>query len=149
MASLRPKRGNISPDVKRESARILLLHSDMRQLSHYRSIFEELGCTVSATTSFAEGARWLAPKSFELVLLEQGSKQFEGHSVLAVAMELDSDLRVIVVAEPYEPKCCFRALSSGALDYLQAPLTKEQIYELLDTFVPSVDLCDGTAGSRR
>ncbi|MBV8569359.1 MAG: hypothetical protein JO319_01995 [Acidobacteriaceae bacterium] len=58
-------------------------------------------------------------------------------------MEIDSDLRVIVVADPYEPKCCVKALRSGALDYLQAPLRKEQIYGLLDTFIARGDLWHG------
>jgi FixJ family two-component response regulator len=51
-------------------------------------------------------------------------------------MEIDTGLRVLVMARAYDRGCCFKALHSGALDYLEAPLRAADIIALLDTFLP-------------
>jgi len=51
-------------------------------------------------------------------------------------MEIEAEPRVLVTARFYDPGCCFKAMHSGALDYLETPLTVMQIIGLLDMFVP-------------
>jgi DNA-binding response OmpR family regulator len=68
--------------------------------------------------------------------LDQGSRRFEGREVLARAMEVDVELRVLVLARSYARDCYLEALRSGALDYLEGPLSVAEIFALLDTFVP-------------
>ena len=44
-----------------KQARILLVHEDLRELTYYHAILQELGCKVRACSSFAEGVRCLGP----------------------------------------------------------------------------------------
>lgn len=75
-------------------------------------------------------------RTLRLDFLDQGSSKFESLDVLACAMDTDPELRVLVTARCYDAGCCFKAISSGALDYLEAPLTAPQISGLVDMFVP-------------
>jgi len=68
--------------------------------------------------------------------LDQGSGRFEGQDVLAQAMEIDVELRVLVLARSYERGCYLQAMQSGALDYLEGPLGSAEIIGLLETFIP-------------
>lgn len=117
-------------------ARILLVIRESRELIRYRTILENLGCDVRVTSSFSSGVQYVREEPFDLIFLDQGSSNFEGLKVLACAMEIDTELRVLVMALSYDSKCRFKAMHSGALDYLEAPLTAMRIIGLLDMFLP-------------
>ena len=70
-----------------------------------------------ASSSFAEGVQCVRYKPFDLIVLDQGCDRFEGRDVLARAMEIDLDLRVLVLARAYARDCYLEAMQSGALDY--------------------------------
>src|SRR5208337_1210049 len=136
MASLTPSRELAEQLLSGDGARILLLSKDARDLFHYRAILQKLGCRVRASSSFAEGVQCLGREPFDLIILDQGSGRFEGRKVLAQAMEVDVELRVLVLARSYVRGCYLDAMQSGALDYLAGPLSAAEIFALLDTFIP-------------
>ena len=136
MASLFPTRRTAEPLLPGEWARILLVNKDPRDLTYYREILQKLGCQVRASSSFAEGVQCLACEPFDLIILDQGSGRFEGQEVLAQAMEVDVELRVLVLARSYNRGCQLEAMQSGALDYLEGPLSAADIVALLETFMP-------------
>jgi DNA-binding NtrC family response regulator len=80
---------------------------------------------------------------YDLIVLDQGDRGFEGHEVLARAMEVDPELRVLVLARSHDSDCYGEAMQSGALDCLEGPLNAAEMVALLETYLPS-----GT-GSRR
>jgi len=116
-------------------ARILLVNEDLQELAYYRAILQKLGCRVRASASFAEGVERLGCEPFDLILVDQGGG-FEGQKVLVAAMEVDVELRVLVLAKSYHRGCYLEAMRSGALDYLEGPLSAADIVALLDTFMP-------------
>ena len=122
-----------------DQARILLVNKDPQELFHYRAILQNLGCQVQASSSFAEGMECLGHGPFDLILLDQGSGRFEGKRLLAQAMEVDVELRVLVLARSYEQSCYLQAMQLGALDYLEGPLGAAEIIALLETFIPRRD----------
>ena len=63
-------------------------------------------------------------------------------------MEIEAELSVVVTARSYDPGCCFQAMHSGALDYLETPLTAMQIVGLLDMFVPRPGRVQRTPANR-
>jgi len=136
MASLTASRGSADELLSGDQTSILLVIKDPRDLVHYRAILQKLGCQVRASSSFAEGAQCLGHEPFDLILLDQGSGRFEGQDVLAQAMEVDVELRVLVLARSYERGCYLQAMQSGALDYLEGPLGAAEIIALLETFIP-------------
>lgn len=119
-----------------KQARILLVNEDLRELAYYHAILQKLGCKVRASSSFAEGVRRLGCEPFDLIVVDQGSGGFEGQKLLAEAMEVDLELRVLVLARSYNTGCYLEAMRSGALDYLEGPLSAADIVALLDTFMP-------------
>ena len=136
MASLIPiRRGAGKPSFGKQ-ARVLLVNKDPSELVYYHAILQKLGCKVRASSSFTEGAQCLGCEPFELIILDQGSGRFEGQELLAQAMELDVELRVLVLARSYDKGCHLEAMRSGALDYLEGPLSAADILALLDTFMP-------------
>jgi DNA-binding NtrC family response regulator len=91
---------------------------------------------VRVSSSFAEGVLCLGSEPFDLVFLEQGSSLFEGREVLAHAMEIDPEIRVVILARSYHQSCFLEAMQSGALDYFEKALDEADIAALLDTFIP-------------
>jgi DNA-binding NtrC family response regulator len=97
------------------------VNKDPQDLTYYRKILQKLGCEVRASSSFAEGVQCLEREPFDLIILDQGSNRFEGQEVLAQAMEVDVELRVLVLAPSYDKGCHLEAMQAGALDYLEGP----------------------------
>jgi DNA-binding response OmpR family regulator len=86
--------------------------------------------------SVAEGVQCLGREPFDFIILDQGCGKFEGREVLAQAMQVDVELRVLVLARSYARGCYLEAMQSGALDYHEGPLSAAEIVALLDMFVP-------------
>ena len=136
MASVTPSRGFANQLASGDRARILLVNKDPRDLAYYREILQELGSQVRASSSFTKGVQYLGREPFDLIILDQGSRRFEGREVLAQAVEVDAALRVLVLARSYARGCYLEAMQSGALDYHEGPLSAAEIFALLDTFIP-------------
>jgi len=139
MGSLSTGHGLADELVSGDQARVLLVNKDPQDLFHYRAILQNLGCQVRASSSFAEGMECLGHEPFDLILLDQGSGKFEGQELLAQAMEVDVELRVLILARSYDRNCFLQAMQSGALDYLEGPLGAAEIIALLETFIPRRD----------
>jgi DNA-binding NtrC family response regulator len=117
-------------------AKVLVVNEDRRELSYYHAILRKLGCKVRACSSFTEGAQCLGGEPFDLILVDQGRAGFDAQKVLSQAMEVDLELRVLVLAKTYNSGCYLEAMRSGALDYLEGKLSAADIVALLDTFTP-------------
>jgi DNA-binding NtrC family response regulator len=116
---------------------ILLVNEDSRCLARIRAILQKLGCQVRAISSFAVGVQCLGREPFDLILLDQGNGRFEGREVLAQAMEVGLELRVVILARAFDRKCYVEAMQSGALEYLVKPLSATEIVALVETFAPN------------
>jgi DNA-binding NtrC family response regulator len=146
-----PFYGNIEKTAGRTSGaqvRVLLVNEDPGSLGRHRAILQRLGCQVRASSSFAVGVHCFGGKPFDLILLDQGSRGFEGREVLAHAMEVDVELRVIVLARAYDRKCYWEAMQSGALAYVVEPVSRAEIVALVETFAPTRGLAYGKSGDR-
>ena len=136
MASVTPSQRLANQPLIGNRARVLLVNKDLQDLGYYRQILQKLGCQVRTSSSFAEGVHCLGCEPFDLIILDQGCDRFEGRDVLARAMEIDVDLRVLVLARAYARDCYLEAMQSGALDYHEGPLSAADIVALLDMYVP-------------
>src|SRR5580658_11011446 len=127
MRSTTSRRGPADEPASGDRGRILLVNTDPQDLSHYRAIFQKLGCQVRTSSSFVEGGQCRAREPFDLIIVDQGGGGFEGQAVLAQAMEVDVELRVLVLARSYDRGCYLQAMQSGALDYVEGPLGPGEI----------------------
>jgi len=119
------------------SRKVLLVNGEPRESGYYANILRRAGCRVRATASFTEGVRLVKREPFDLILLDQGEDGFQGRNVLAEAMEIDPERRVLVLARSYDESCYLEALQSGALEYLEGHLSAAEIMALLETFLPA------------
>ncbi len=97
---------------------VLLVDEDPEFLQHIRGIVQGIGCTVHACRSYSEGIHRLEARAFDVIVVGQGSRNFEGRSVLQHAVGIDRRLPVIVVARHLEMECYLEAMHLGAADYV-------------------------------
>jgi DNA-binding NtrC family response regulator len=116
----------------RPACRILLVDEDPGDLHYYRTILEALGYKIWTCNSFLEGARCLDGENFDLVIVSQGSPDFEGRAVLAHAIEIDRGLPVLVVARCIDMSCYLEAMQLGAVDYLEEPLSVTELVRVVE-----------------
>jgi len=114
---------------------ILLVKKDRKGIRRYGTILRSAGCRVRTSLSYAEGARYLKREPYNLIVLDQGSRGFEGRGVLMRAMEVDPEVPVLVLAHSYDKGCYEGAMQAGALDYIEEPLSAGEIVALLETYI--------------
>jgi DNA-binding NtrC family response regulator len=119
-----------------EGTRVLLVNENSEDLSYYRVILRKMHCQVRTSSSFAKGAQCLEREHYDLIVLDQGSSSFEGRQVLMTAMEVDTEIPVLVLARSYSRGCYEEAMQSGALDYVEGRLSDAELVAFLETFVP-------------
>jgi DNA-binding response OmpR family regulator len=69
----------------------------------------------------------LESETFDFIIVSQGSRKFEGRSVLKRANEIDRRLPVLVLARCADVGCYIEAIQLGALDYLEKPLPPQEL----------------------
>ena len=136
MASRIHSRELVDKPLRGDGARVLLVNNSPEDLSYYGGILQRLQCQVRTSSSFAKGAECLKHEHYDLIVLDQGGSMFEGWQVLMTAIEVDTEVPVLVLARFYDRGCYEQAMQSGALDYVEAPLSEAEIVALLETYIP-------------
>ena len=136
MASSIHNRGLIDKALRGERARVLLVNKNPEDLAYYGAMLERMQCQVQTSSSFAKGAQCLERERYDLIVLDQGSSNFEGRQVLTTAMEVDAEVPVLVLARSYNRGCYEQAMQSGALDYVEGRLSDAELVAFLETFLP-------------
>jgi two-component system C4-dicarboxylate transport response regulator DctD len=93
------------------------------------------GYRVSACSSFTEGARQLEA-GFDLIILSQGTADFESRPLLERLIEIDRRVPVVVVTRSVNMGCYLDAMQWGARDYVEKPLSSEQLLRLVGSSLP-------------
>lgn len=106
---------------------VLLVDEDANDLRSFSSLFEQEGYAVRACGTHADALRWLESEVFNFIVVSQGSREFEGRSVLKRANEIDRSLPVLVLARCHDVACYLEAIQLGALDYLEKPLSPQEL----------------------
>lgn len=115
--------------------RVLLVDDDFEDLLRYSEILRLKGYDVRSSTSYREGEACLEQQAFDLVIVAQGSSDFEGHAVLARAIERDRHAPVLVLTRSIEMSCYLEAMQLGALDYLEKPVRASEVGILVERYL--------------
>lgn len=118
------------PDASRK---VLLVDPNSRDLDYYYKVLLGQGHQARACASYAEGTRLLDGNSFDLIIVNQGSRNFEGRFLLGRAIEIDRRMPVLVVTECVDIGCYLEAMQLGAADYVEKPLRAEDVARLVET----------------
>jgi len=111
--------------------KVLLVHEDPALLTYYHEILVGLGFEVVALSSYAEGLAWLERESSQFIVVSQGSRSFEGRSILERAMQIDRQARVLIVTRCRSMANYLDAMQLGAVDYLEEPIEASELVRAL------------------
>jgi DNA-binding NtrC family response regulator len=114
-------------------AMVLLVDEDLENLESLRGIIQRNGHRANACNSYTEGIRQLESGAYDLVVVGQGSRNFEGRCVLECATAFDRRLPVVVVARNVEMGCYLEAMQLGAVDYISPGLSGSEITRAVQT----------------
>jgi len=106
---------------------VLVVDGDPADRVYYRTVLQRAGCTVVTCGSYDEALDCLKAESFGLVVLSQGSSEFEGRRVLEGAISLDRGRPVLVVARALNMGCYLEAMRLGAADYFEEPVPERDL----------------------
>jgi DNA-binding NtrC family response regulator len=97
----------------------------------YSAVLQYHGYEVRSIPSYSEGVTCLADEDFDLIIVSQGSSNFEGRHVLARAVEKDRHTPVLVLTRSVDMPCYMEAIQLGALDYIEKPLPPSDIGQMV------------------
>jgi DNA-binding NtrC family response regulator len=115
---------------------VLLVDEDLEQLEWVGRIIQGIGYSVQACNSYGEGVPQLLSGAFDIVVVGQGSRDFEGRCVLEAASEFNRHLPVVVVARQLEMRCYLEAMQLGAVDYLAGPFASAEVARVVRNWAP-------------
>ncbi|MFB3923286.1 MAG: response regulator [Terriglobia bacterium] len=115
--------------------KVLLVEPDPRDRKYYTEILRQRGFEVHACGSVHEGLARLESGPVDLIVLNQGSRAFEGRSLLERAIMIDRRLPVVVLTHAVDMSCYLEAMQLGAVDYIEKPLAPEEIARVASTHV--------------
>jgi DNA-binding response OmpR family regulator len=117
--------------------KVLLVDEDSRDLQYYASLLKNLGFEVQTCDSYGAGARCLERETFDFVVVSQGSRAFEGRTVLERVVSIDRHIPVLILTRSVEMACYLDAMQLGAVDYLEKPLGPTEFAHVVTTHLRS------------
>jgi DNA-binding NtrC family response regulator len=115
--------------------KVLLVDESLRDSQYYGAILQWHGHDVRIAPSYAEGRLALEKDHFDFVIVSQGSREFEGRSLLQHAIEIERHLPVLVLTDCLDMGCYLEAMQLGAADYIEKPVLPSEIARLIETHV--------------
>ena len=129
------------------SRKVLLVEPNSRDLEYYRSVLLGQGHSVMPCASYTEGTLLLKKDRFDLIIVNQGSRNFEGRVLVERAIEIDRHMSVLVLTECLDIGCYLEAMQLGAADYVEKPLCADEVARLVGTHVQRHDQMARTAAT--
>jgi DNA-binding NtrC family response regulator len=111
--------------------RLLVVDEDLEDLLYYAAVLQHQGYEVRSIPSYKDGVAWVGREDFDLILVSQGSSNFEGRCVVARAIERDRHAPVLVLTRSIDMPCYMEAMQAGALDYMEKPFLPSEIGQLV------------------
>ncbi len=107
-------------------ARILVVDDEPRMTSLICGELEDSGHSVTTTTRPAEALKFIADKSFDIVITDLSMPDISGMDVLEKALEKEGT-EVIMMTAYGTVKTAVEAMKKGAADYLTKPFELEEL----------------------
>lgn len=135
MAKDQSKSGIEKASADGQERKLLLVDEDASDLDYYTEVLRFLGYEVHPVGSYSSAAATLGREQFDLVIVDQGSSDFEGRTVLSRAVETHRHVPVLVLTRVVDADCCVEALDAGAYEYVQKPLTAAEVRDLVGDYL--------------
>jgi len=105
--------------------------SNMARKQLARSLPDDWDVDVSFATNGIEGVEAIKAGKGDVLLLDLNMPEMDGYQVLEAILEQDLPTLTIVVSGDIQPEAHKRVTSLGALDFIQKPVNKEKLTEVL------------------
>lgn len=115
------------------SRKLLLVEEDPRDLRYYAAVLQQQGFEVKTCVSYAEGLGRVGRESFDFIIVSQGSRAFEGRTLLERILTIDRHTPVLVLTRCVDMGCYLEAMQMGAVDYLEKPLAPSDLTRVIET----------------
>jgi len=116
------------------SGTVLVIDEDLEQLEWVGKVIQGIVYSIQGCSSYVEGMRQLVSGTFDVIVVGQGSRNFEGRCVLEGATAFNRRLPVVVVARHLEMRCYLEAMQLGAADYLAGAFGSAEIARVMRTW---------------
>lgn len=122
-------------------AKIVLIDDEARLLATLARFLERQGLEVVTAASFAEADEHLQPGHFEVLVTDIVMPGFDGMRVLHEVVERRQcqEPVILITGEP-NLETASEAVRSGAFDYIQKPVTKDRLLEVVNRGLRHVKL---------
>jgi signal transduction histidine kinase len=122
-------------------AKVVLIDDEARLLATLARFLERQGCDVVQATSFAQADEHLQPGRFEVLVTDIVMPDYDGIRVLReVVEERKCQEPVILITGEPNLETASQAVRSGAFDYIQKPVTKDRLLEVVNRGLRHVKL---------
>ena len=108
-------------------ANILVIDDDKKLCDYLERIIRQMGHTISTALRLKEGLKKILTESFDLVFLDVHLPDGYGLDAVPEIRETASPPEVIIITGEGEPDGAEIAIKSGSWDYIQKPLSIEDI----------------------
>ncbi len=117
------------------STRLLICDdSNMARKQVARSLPDGWDVDVSFATNGAEGVEAIKAGKGDVLLLDLNMPVMDGYEVLQAIVKEDLPTLTIVISGDIQPEAHQRVTSLGALDFIQKPVNKEKLTEILASY---------------
>jgi DNA-binding response OmpR family regulator len=131
-------RQGLFPSELAARRKVLVVDENGKDRAYLTAILSERGYDVCACASAAEGSRCLERERYDFVVVSQGSRAFEGRSVLERIVDIDRRIPVLVLTRCVDMRCYIDAMQLGAVDYLEKPLAPSELLRVVETHLKPI-----------
>lgn len=110
---------------------LLIIDDDAVLTSTLKRAMERRGLTVCTASNGEEAKGWLSHKSFDFATLDLKLEQETGLEILPALLDVQPDLRIVVLTGYASIPTTVEAIKRGAQDYLCKPASGDDIFAAL------------------
>lgn len=108
--------------------------SNMARKQVARSLPEDWDVEITFASNGNEGLQAIREGKGEVVFLDLTMPDIDGYGVLAAIQKEELNAVVVVISGDIQPTAKERVLGMGALDFIEKPINKEKLREVLAAF---------------
>src|ERR1041384_4501433 len=122
--------------------RVLVVDDEKNQREIYTLILEDDGYSVTTAQSGEHALRLARENDFDLVLTDYKMTGMDGMMLLGELLKTDPSLIVVMMTAHGSVESVKEALRSGAFDYLEKPIDRDQLLKVVESALGRLNRID-------
>jgi DNA-binding NtrC family response regulator len=122
--------------------RVLVVDDEKNQREIYTLILEDDGYAVTTAQSGEHALRIARENDFDLVLTDYKMTGMDGMMLLSELLKIDPSLIVVMMTAHGSVESVKEALRSGAFDYLEKPIDRDQLLKVVESALGRLNRID-------